>query len=151
MPADVPRPEELPKADPALFSHCKEVYEQMKATATKMDIDGEELLVWEGFLTKVFRKLSLAVPYYTSVTNTLKMMGCCTQLRRGGGSTPSQWSLNKDPDLQDFFKAREALNNAPRGTGTGSQGVQNAQAIRDLAARIDQLEAFTGLKEFLHG
>lgn len=56
------------------------------------------MIVWEGFLTRfITEELHLSVPYYSSVTQALKRMGCIRQLRRGGGTSPSQWELITEP------------------------------------------------------
>lgn len=67
--------------------------------AQKATVDGTtEIIVYEGKLTELItQKLYLSVPYYTSITRALKSMGCIRQLRRGGGSSPSQWELIREP------------------------------------------------------
>jgi hypothetical protein len=64
-------------------------------------------LVYEGFLTKMFRELELPTPYYTHVMRRLVAMGCAQQLSRGGGGSPSRWELLADPDIE-MFDAAEA-------------------------------------------
>jgi hypothetical protein len=58
------------------------------------------MVVYEGMLTKlVTEDLGLPVPYYTKVRQFLMAMGCIRQLRRGGGSAPSQWELIREPTI----------------------------------------------------
>jgi len=74
----------------------------MKRESHATQIEGVHALVYEGFLTRLFSDLQLATPYYTSVMQRLKKMGCVKQLSRGGGNSPSRWELIKDPVWEDF-------------------------------------------------
>lgn len=83
---------------------------QAKAVASYDGSDDDDgvpnrgtMIVWEGFLTRfITEELHLSVPYYSSVTQGLKRMGCIRQLRRGGGSSPSQWELKHEPTEELF-------------------------------------------------
>lgn len=103
---------------PTLFLHCVHAYAKMFEQAKGVAVDaidsggfenGQEqlvdyILVWEGMLTRLItNELNLSVPYYSSVTKALKRMGCITQLRRGGGSAPSQWQIHHEPVLDTFM------------------------------------------------
>lgn len=109
-----PNPGRKPKGDDtpaALYIHCVNVYNAMLRDAKGIVItndDGEEdtLVMWEGMLTGlIVNKMNLSVPYYTSVTRALKRMGCVRQLKRGGGTAPSQWELLHDPTPELFESA----------------------------------------------
>lgn len=100
------------------------------------DEDAEgTMIVWEGFLTRfVTEELHLSVPYYSSVTQALKRMGCIRQLRRGGGSSPSQWELITEP-TEDLF------NNAlPKKVGPVTKFQQLQAQVNDQEGRIKDLE-----------
>src|ERR1700746_4209559 len=86
------------EAPPRLFEHCLSVCAAMKSQAAPTTIEGQHALVYEGFLTRLFSELQLATPYYTSVMQRLRKMGCVRQLSRGGGNSPSRWELIKDPE-----------------------------------------------------
>jgi hypothetical protein len=95
---------------PALYDHCVRAYKAMLADA-KVVIDpatgeGEsQIVIYEGFLTQLItQQLNLSVPYYTSVRRSLLQMGCIRQLRRGGGSSPSQWEMITEPTEEAFLK-----------------------------------------------
>jgi len=93
-------------APPALFDHCVRTYEAMLAQAQPHE-SGQ--IVYEGFLTQLITaQLNLSVPYYTSVRKQLMRMGCIRQLKRGGGTAPSQWELIYQPTEEAFFKAHES-------------------------------------------
>lgn len=95
---------------PAMFDHCMNVYNKMREQAVVTEVaDGERMLVWEGFLTKLTRGLGLSTPYYTTVKRDLVRMGCMQQLRRGGGSSPSQWELKHKPTQELFHNAAGKL------------------------------------------
>ena len=111
-------PEE--NAPPALYDHCVRTYNAMLSEARRVrvapeqgEVDGflgedpepEYIIIYEGFLTQLItQKLNLSVPYYTKVRKALLRMGCIRQLRRGGGSSPSQWELIYEPSLDAFMK-----------------------------------------------
>jgi hypothetical protein len=84
---------------PAIYEHCKTVYNQMEEEAKLVD----GTLLWEGHLTKLFGRLHLSVPYYTTVTRELKRMGCIKQWRRGGGNASSMWEVVMPPTQQAFL------------------------------------------------
>lgn len=66
------------------------------------------VIVYEGFFTALItHKLNLSVPYYTSIRKALIRMGCVRQLKRGGGSAPSQWELVYEPTLEAFMRQEE--------------------------------------------
>ena len=92
----------MDEAPPRLFEHCLSVFAKMKEEARPTTIEGTHALVYEGFLTRLFGELRLATPYYTSVMQRLKKMGCVRQVSRGGGNSPSRWELIKDPVWDDF-------------------------------------------------
>jgi hypothetical protein len=67
------------------------------------------VIVYEGFLTKLVTvKLNYSVPYYTKLRVCLVQMGCMKQLKRGGGTAPSQWEMIYEPTYEAFVKAIEA-------------------------------------------
>lgn len=116
---------------PQVFQHCRTVYDAMRADARIRDDSEGRFIVWEGFLTKLVEGVGLAMPYYTEVRKHLIRMGCLRQLRRGGGSTPSQWEVIRRPTRELFLGAIEELD-------TRVTPVQ--QQIADLAKRIETLE-----------
>jgi hypothetical protein len=111
------------------------------AEAGHMEVIGEpdpetgfvECLVYEGFMTKLFRDtLHLSVPYYTLVLRKLKAMDCIRQLRRGGSTTPSKWVLLKQPTIAEFMSKGVTYRSARPGS--------LQQQIGDLAQRVANLE-----------
>jgi len=139
-------PDALP---PALFGHCCTVYRGMleRARPVRMDLedidpddhDEERIIVYEGFLTKLFADLSLSVPLYTSVMNALKDMGCVKQLRRGGSSTPSQWELRFEPNTEAFM--RQVVGDKPATVTKKDTAIAMLrQQNTDLTKRVADLE-----------
>jgi hypothetical protein len=134
------------KAPPALFLHCSRAYEAMLNEATKAVADGEtEIIIWEGYATQLITgQLNLSTPYYTSVFGALQNMGCVKQLRRGGGSTKSQWELIKEPDFE-LFEAQDEK----KVTRPSRQDATDDQILA-LSARISDLEEWQqSVNEFL--
>ncbi len=122
---------------PALFEQCLEVYEAMKDKSAHMkpypDTD-EEMLVYEGFLTRLITKdLNFSNPYYTKTTKRLKEMGCIHQIKRGGSTTPSKWALLRTPTIEHFRDVSSAPETRPQGWRAGIE-----QQIRDLNNRLSR-------------
>jgi hypothetical protein len=129
------QPEPSLRVIPAMYNHITEVYTRMVDQAKPEDIEGRELLVYEGHLTKlIMRELRLSMPYYTSITRALRSMGCIEQIRRGGGTSPSRWVLWKEPT----FEAWQATDGdkARRGNATTVRD----QRVKDLHERVAKLE-----------
>jgi hypothetical protein len=126
---------------PALFEHCVRVYNAMLQEARKVDEQDVEMIVWEGFPTKlIMGKLKLSTPYYTYTLRSLTAMGCMKQLRRGGSSTPSQWELIKEPSVEAFLET-----NAKEPTAAEVRMDALEQLVRDLTRRIERLELVAGV------
>lgn len=121
---------------PQNYNYCCKVYELMEAEQVPVKADDGSLMrVWEGFFTKLItERLQLSVPYYSAIRGHLIRMGCIKQLRRGGGSSPSQWELLRPPS--------EALwHSAPvrKGHVTSRQEMSDSQ-INDLTKRMSRME-----------
>ena len=133
------------ESEPALFHHCEDTYHEMLYQAKPEVLDGsdEEVMVYEGFLTELItNKLNLSVPYYTSITQALKKMGCARQLRRGGSNTQSQWLLIKEPTPEAFHKA--GVKGPTRTKYATQKDVQMLeQQIVGLVSRVGVLESTT--------
>lgn len=143
--ANKTKEEQSSGAPPALFEHCVNVYKAMfdeaRAVNNPTQEDGvDEIIVYEGFLTQLITgRLNLSVPYYTTVMQALRNMGCVRQLRRGGSTTPSQWELIYEPNLAAFMEQKPERVRKP-----------TKQDIRDQ--RLDELEKdVRELKQFREG
>lgn len=136
-------------APPALFDHCRRTYQAMLREAQTViqpssdepdELDESEagsIVVYEGFLTHlVTRQLNYSVPYYTSIRNNLIRMGCIRQLKRGGGSSPSQWELIYEPSESAFLSAQPPKR--PKQTKQDAL----AEQVRNLSARVSELEGW---------
>lgn len=122
---------------PALYGHCLDVYKTMKDQGHPDVIEDREVIIYTGYLTKLFAKeLSLPMPYYSKVMGMLHNMDCVRQLRRGGGGQPSQWALIQQP-TEELFNAKQEEHPPTR----QKQGkAQEMQMIRDLQKRMDIME-----------
>jgi len=130
--------EEKVEALPSLFTHSCDVYQAMLEKATAVQLSEEEgggtMIVYEGFLTQLFKELRLSVPYFTSVTQELKRMNCIRQLRRGGGQAPSQWELVRAPS-EELWRETEPMNKP----GKSRLDILE-QKVRDLTAQLNDAQ-----------
>lgn len=112
------------------FEKCIKVYDAMFEASQVLHRDGFEGNVYQGRLTHLFNSLGIAMPHYTPIMGALKAMGCCGQLRRGGGTANSEWALFFMPTKPMF----EALNKkSPRvNSNHQSEQQQTQQQLRDL-------------------
>lgn len=122
---------------PAMFNHCITVWDAMREEATEM----QDHLVYEGFLTKLFEKCYLSVPYYTHVMDELQRMGCVVQLRRGGGSAKSQWELVQRPN-PTLWEQRSGRSRRQKKVQALDDSA--TQMLRDMQNQINRLYEFTG-------
>lgn len=123
----------------ALYLHCVNTYEGMlrDAKSVKNTRTGEDEIIWEGMLVNfITSKMNLSVPYYTTITRALKRMGCVEQLKRGGGTAPSQWRLLEAPTLSAYESA------TPRKTSARSIDKYEVlqQQLNVLSRRVLSLE-----------
>jgi hypothetical protein len=124
---------------PAIFGHCVSVYKLMREQAEVVEKEGARIVLWEGFLTRLIGdELRLPTPYYTSIRNNLVRMECVRQLQRGGGNSPSQWELIKQPTDQLF---REK---APKRSQRDRELETMRGQIADLHTRLGKLEGNFG-------
>lgn len=128
---------------PALYQHCCLIYTAMDQLAKDVEREGQTVRVYEGFLTRLFEKNRLATPYYTSVMAELQRMDCVRQLRRGGGSSPSEWMLLQAPSPTLW----EMKSSRPRGKRKNRRAEANdeyMQRLNDLKRQVDWLYEYTG-------
>lgn len=132
-------PEQQEDTLPALYAHCVKAYGLMEFEAREAGLDEEAKMVWEGHLTKLITgQLHLSTPYYTGIMRALRSMGCVQQLRRGGGSSESQWEVITPPTPERWAKLGEKQGRLY--TKPVSATEQSDQMIRDLQRRVSRLE-----------
>lgn len=125
-----------PESIPAVYEHACRVYAEMFRLARPADDEIDQaLMIYEGHLTQLFKKLRLSVPYYTMIKNRLVEMGCIEQLKRGGGSAESKWLLWKEPRLTEW---NAVSGDTPRAKGDWRPALE--QRIRDLTSYAQALE-----------
>jgi hypothetical protein len=102
------------------------------------DADHPTVKIYTGFLTHLFKDLSISVPNYTLVRQELMRMGCVEQLHRGGGDRPSKWALIKPPTVELFKNSGKIL---PL-TGRTTQATMTTQRLEDLHDRVTAIETY---------
>lgn len=140
-------------AIPALYEHCRAVFEEMRKEASVQNYgEGTSGLVYEGHLTKLVSRVGLSAPYYTKVTRMLIGMGCAEQVRRGGGAAASRWALLQEPTPELFEAASEAQEltgppkkrTVPQGVVEGPpaqvQAIIEEQRYQDVNRRLSLVE-----------
>jgi hypothetical protein len=128
------------------FEKCTKIYTAMKAASKHITRDGFTGDVYQGRLTFLFSEEGISVPYYTSIMNALKEMGCVQQIRRGGGTAQSEWALFYEPTEAEFDKVEK------KSSRLGSRQPktdQLAQQNRDTAALVNDLERRVKLLEMI--
>jgi pyruvate/oxaloacetate carboxyltransferase len=95
---------------PKLYIQCKRAYKALKKEAKHLTIDGEDYLVFTGYITTYLEKeANTPASNYGRVMDALKDMNCVTQHVRGAGiNKPSQWILHGDitPEVFSEYKKR---------------------------------------------
>lgn len=128
------------EAPVAVFRHSVTVYNEMAAQASVIEAEDTRMLVYEGKLVElVVDTCGLSVPYYTKVTQALKGMGSARQLRRGGGSSGSQWELIKEP-TQELWEAY--MNEVDPEDNTEYAPMQ---MVLDIGTRLRKIEKAIGI------
>jgi hypothetical protein len=123
-----------------VFEHCIDIWNAMNDRAEQVNIEGQLRQVYSGYLTKLFQRKGLSVPYYTSVMRCLQQMDCVRQLRRGGGNAPSMWLIVQEPTKELFEYARELHPVTRSKKAPDARMEQMQQQIQDLNRRISKLE-----------
>jgi hypothetical protein len=134
----------------ALYDHCITVFDEMFKEAEPEEVpeglrlDGEGgavkpeatgYMIWTGHTTQLFARLGMATPYYTTVMQALKKMGCVEQVKRGGGNSMSKWRLVRRPE-EEFFEAAEKLKRPVQGSQKALE-----QQMRDMNKRLSDVES----------
>lgn len=134
------------------FKYTIEFYRLLEGQADKEIIDGIELTVFKGALTKVFMGLGVSQSYYSKIMPALKDLGCITILKRGARGVDSLVALHHAPDEMEFLirsksdltsspqaaKLTEQLDTILRLLGGGTFDV--VAAIENLDTRLKKLE-----------
>jgi hypothetical protein len=136
-----------PDVKPSPLLHCERVYMRMRNEATETLETDVPMVVWEGFFTRLMQELGLSVPYYSTVRTALMEMGCIRQLRRGGGTSPSQWELLRPPTMALWSKMQESVPAngthamAPSVTAETKRDINALdQRVKDFGTRLDAVE-----------
>ena len=125
------------KAPPAIWFHVQRVYDAMAAQSELEAEDAVEVILYTGFTSHLFQELGIAVPNYGPVLDLLRVMGCITQERRGGGPSPSVWRLWKKPTLEDFERAFATM---PQAQIKVRKEAHEEQRIVDLIKQLGGLD-----------
>jgi hypothetical protein len=137
---------------PAIYEHCCATYKEMLSEARPVASissgkeEAPKVIVYEGFLTNlVTQKLHLSVPYYGRIRTLLIDMGCVRQLKRGGGTAPSQWEMITEPQVETFLKVY-----APDKPQTGSKLSKTNDRVSYLEEQVGKLRSeLDNIKLFL--
>lgn len=146
--------EEVVRTPPAMWDYAYKTYMAMLDQSKTTEEAGVVHVVYTGFISGLmFDDLNVPVPYYGKILKALKAMGCVTQLRRGGGKSPSQWELWKTPTVEDFEKVwGQQQQEEHKTTPTESHlkditrmlgGVDVPKALADLQEQVNLLKEKT--------
>lgn len=143
------------------FQYTLEFYKMLDEKASTEVIDGVELTVFRGYLTKTFQGMGVSQSYYSRVITALKELGCITILKRGARGVDSLIAINHPPDEMEFtVRSSTPLTSSPQAAKLAEQvadlqtrlgGLNIAEAIeyldielKSLAKRVKTLERNTG-------
>lgn len=118
----------MTKRPRAILQHCMSIYDAMDERADEED-------VYTGYLTKLFKELNFSVPFFTTIMDELKRMGCVRQMQRGGNTKPSKWLMIERPS-EELFRLAAPSVVAKKFKIADRQD----QRIKDLETRVSRLE-----------
>lgn len=127
----------------AMYGYLEKVCEAMRTAGEGQVIDGKTGIVWTGFTTHLMKELEVPAPYYGHILDAMQRMGCAQQTRRGGGTSPSQWVLWKDPTPEEYVKVRMAVKGRPRGNSM----LEVNQRIASIEQRLGGLDVGRALAD----
>jgi hypothetical protein len=138
---------------PAMWDHLKKIYEFMESHSEETTDNEQSIKVYEGFTTRMFQEASVPVPYYGKILDALTEMGCISQLRRGGGTSPSMWALWKPPEYDAYMVIHrkepinpkigksQVLEQRMDALEARLQGLDIARALGDFQIQMDELRS----------
>lgn len=77
--------------------HTLALYEALLEDAKVENVDGTEMTVFRGSMTKTYNKVGCSQTYYSDIWHVLEDHGCITVLQRGARSVDSVIILHQAP------------------------------------------------------
>lgn len=124
------------------YKYTLEFYRMLEKTATTEVIDGIELTVFRGYLTKTFYGMAISQSYYSKVTGALKELGCITILKRGARGVDSLIALNHAPDEMEFMVRTSQPSKDLTSSPEGAKLIQQVTDLQKRMGGLNIVEAF---------
>lgn len=143
-----------------LLKHALLFYSKLASESITAVIDGEDVTLYEGPLTKVFTQdCDLPASYYTPVKSVLEEYECLKVIQRGSRSQPSivrllkapPFALIDDPDAVDALDI-PIVKSSPAALTTRAQVVtlrkelENLKAWRESQKGLEILKALSNIE-----
>lgn len=91
---------------PTFFTHVQRFYRAMHTKAKPHQVNGQQVTLYRGKVTRLFYGLDLPTSYYGAAMRVLKQMGCVTVISRGAGRyTDSEVALHHPPAWEGYEEA----------------------------------------------
>lgn len=86
----------------AVIKHTLVVYETLEKASSIEVIEGQEISIYRGKVSKLFSTLGIGMSYYTEIFDQLDRQGCVTFLQRGGRSVDTVIVLHYPPSPEGW-------------------------------------------------
>jgi bacterioferritin (cytochrome b1) len=114
---------------------CLWVYKELVSEAVPTD---DNVLVWEGAITKWMTKKQISTDKYSKIFQALKAMGCVETLTAGNRYTSTILGLNGEPTLQKYVQAKA--------DGSFEKSLHKTRILREKQKHDQLLERITILE-----
>jgi len=143
----------------AIIGHIEKVYNAILDQATVEVIDGNELHIYRGQISKLYATLGIAQSYYTEIFQQLDDQGCIVMLQRGSKGVdsvivclhePSEAGYQPPRGPRDLTSAEDFANmiEEHRLLVKLVGGMDIVEAFREFDKRLKRLEDIPGREKF---
>jgi hypothetical protein len=140
------------------FKYTLEFFNLLKERATIETVDGVQILVYKGAVTKLFKLMGISQSYYSKINSALKELGCISVAKRGARGVDTILYLYHEPNEMEFLILKaNPLTSSPGAAKLTEQvalldkllgGLNVVDAVENLDRRLKDLEQNYGR---LHG
>lgn len=131
----------------ALYRHSHSTYEALEHSASTEHVGDQELRIYRGSVTKLWKTLNISMGYYSDVFTALEHNSCITRIQQGGRNVDSIIVLHGPPAWESWTTEglQEPLTQ-PKPTDILSQRVED---LERRLGRLNIVEALANHEERL--